>query len=92
MAHTPRSQKKLTNRVRRIRGQLNAVETAIQNDEDCSAVLLTLSACRGGLNALIVELIEEHVRDHIVDPDQKPGSARADATQELLNVIRSYFK
>ena len=40
----------------------------------------------------LVGLIEDHVREHIADPDQRPGSARAEATQELLDVVRSYFK
>jgi len=92
MAHTTRNRDKLLQRVRRIQGQLRAVEKGLDESEECSAVLLTLTAARGALNSLIAQIIEDHVREHIADPDQRPGSARAEATQELLDVVRSYFK
>jgi DNA-binding FrmR family transcriptional regulator len=92
MGHTTRNRDKLLHRVRRIQGQLRAVERGLDESDECSAVLLTLTAARGALNSLIAEIIEDHVREHIADPDQRPGSARAEATQELLEVVRSYFK
>ncbi len=92
MGHTTRNRDKLLQRVRRIQGQLRAVEKGLDESDECSAVLLTLTAARGALNSLIAQIIEDHVREHIADPDQRPGSARAEATQELLDVVRSYFK
>jgi DNA-binding FrmR family transcriptional regulator len=92
MAHTTADKDKLLARVKKIRGQLNAVETSLIDDEDCSKVLMTLAACRGALNGLMTEIIEGHIRFHIVDPDQKPNSKQARATAELIEVLRSYLR
>jgi FrmR/RcnR family transcriptional regulator, repressor of frmRAB operon len=35
MAHTTHDKKKLLNRIKRIRGQLNGVEKALEEDRDC---------------------------------------------------------
>jgi len=92
MGHTTRNRDKLLQRLRRIQGQLRAVEKGLASSDECSAVLLTLTAARGGLNGLIAQIIQDHVREHIADPNQRPGTARAEATQELLDVVRSYFR
>jgi len=78
--------------VKKIRGQLNAVEASIADDDDCSKVLMTLAACRGALKALLVEILEGHIRFHVVDPDQRPDSKRARATAELIDVLRAYLR
>jgi DNA-binding FrmR family transcriptional regulator len=89
MAHTQRDKKKLLNRIRRIRGQVNAVEKAVEEERECSAVLQTLAACRGAINGLLAEVIEGHVEHHLSDAQ---GRVRRDGTQELLDVVRAYFK
>ena len=89
MAHTQRDKKKLLDRIRRIRGQVNAVERAVEEGQECSAVLQILAACRGAINGLLAEIIEGHVEHHLVDAR---GSARHDAAQELVDVVRAYFK
>lgn len=92
MAHLKRDREKLLARVKRIRGQLNAVEKAITDEGECSDVLMTLSACHGALKGLMVEILEGHIRDHVVDPDQRPDSKRAQATAELIEVLHSYLR
>jgi DNA-binding FrmR family transcriptional regulator len=93
MAHTSRDREKLLSRVRKIRGQLNAVETALSEEQDCSQVLMTLASCRGALNGLMLEIVEGHIRFHIVDPDQRPSSSKqAQATAELIEVLRTYLR
>jgi DNA-binding FrmR family transcriptional regulator len=92
VAHLKRDREKLQARIKRIRGQLNAVEAALTDDDDCSKVLMTLAACHGALNGLMVEILEGHIRDHVLDPDQRPDSKRAQATAELIDVIRTYLK
>jgi DNA-binding FrmR family transcriptional regulator len=89
MAHTSRNKEKLINRVRRIRGQLNAVEAGIENEADCSSVLQTLVASRGALNSLVVEMFEDHVRYHIVDPKRRPSARQAEAAQEMIDLLKS---
>ncbi len=92
MAHTIRDKKKLLNRVRRIRGQIDAVEKALEQEQECSMILLTIAACRGAINSLMAEVIEGHIRFHIVDPNEEPTTERAKAAQELIDVVKTYLK
>ena len=92
MAHIIRDQKKMLNRVWRIRGQVESIEHAIERGHDCSDILHTISACRGAINSLMAEVLDGHIRFHVVDPDQNPGSEKARATQELIDVIRAYLR
>jgi FrmR/RcnR family transcriptional regulator, repressor of frmRAB operon len=92
MAHTIRERAKLLNRVKRIRGQLNGVEKLLESDSDCGAVLQTLAATRGALNGLMAEILEDHVRFHVVDPEDEPDSERAQAAEQLVDLVRSYLK
>lgn len=93
MAHLVRDKKKLLNRLARIRGQLSAIERAIRDEEEsCESVLRTIAATRGAMSGLMAEVIEGHVRSHLLDPDTRPTSAQAAAAQELLDVIHSYLR
>lgn len=93
MAHLVRDKRKLLNRLARIRGQIDAIERAIREEEDsCGSVLQTIAACRGAMNGLMAEVMEGHVRSHLLDPDQRPTSEQAAAAQELLDVIHSYLR
>lgn len=92
MAHTIRDKTKLLNRVRRIRGQLDAIERALGEEVECHDVLQQIAACRGAMNGLMAEVLEGHVRFHVVDPDRKPTSAQAKAAQELIDIVRAYLK
>src|SRR5580700_4912164 len=68
MAHTIEEKKKLLNRVRRIRGQVEAIDRALDQEGECSDVLHNISACRGAMDALMAEVIEGHIRFHILAP------------------------
>lgn len=92
MAHTIRDKQQLLRRIRRIRGQLQAVETALIEEQDCYAILQTLAACRGALNGLVAEVIEGHIRFHVVDPDATPSSPHAEAAHQLIAIVKSYLK
>jgi DNA-binding FrmR family transcriptional regulator len=72
MAHTIRDKNKLLHRVRRIRGQVDGIERALVEEHDCSDLLRTIAACRGAINSLMAEIIEGHIRFHVVDPNKKP--------------------
>ena len=90
--HTVRDKKKLIGRIRRIRGQLEAVERAVEEEKGCFEVLQTVAAARGAMNGLVAELVEDHVRFHVLDPDAKPNAKRARAAEELIDVVRAYVK
>jgi DNA-binding FrmR family transcriptional regulator len=92
MSHTVREQKKLLNRVRRLRGQLEAVEKALTEERECSAVLHMLAAARGAINGLMAELVEGHIRCHVLEEGLGVDHPRAVAAQELVDVVHSYLK
>ena len=92
MAHTVKHKTKLIHRVRRLRGQLNAIEKALEDERECSTILLTLAACRGALDSLMAEIIEGHIRFHILDPKHKPTAEQQRAAQEVIAVVRRYLK
>jgi len=92
MAHLIRDRTKLLNRVRRIRGQLNAIERDLEEGRDCTSTLQTIAACRGAMNGLMAEVLEGHIRFHVADPSARPESEQGRATQELVDVIRTYLK
>lgn len=91
MAHTLKEKQKLLNRIRRIRGQLEAVERALDQDVGCAAVLQQATACRGALNALIAEVVEGHIREHIMDPSAPRDDPRSQAAEELAEIVHSYL-
>ncbi len=92
MAHTTKDKDKLLIRVRRIRGQVEAIERALEGDHDCSGVLQLIAACRGALNGLMAEVMEGHVRFHVLAPGHGKDSAEAKAAEELIGVVQAYLK
>lgn len=92
MGHTVRDKKKLLNRVRRIGGQLKAVEKALEEEANSSSILQTIAAARGAMNGLMAEVLEGHVRLHVLDPHRKATAKQDSAADELVDIIRAYLK
>lgn len=92
MAHLQRDKKKLLNRVRRIRGQVEAIERALDGERDAHDVLHLIAGCRGAIDGLMSEVLEGHIRGHLIDPNVHPDSEQAQAAQELIDVLRTYLK
>jgi DNA-binding FrmR family transcriptional regulator len=90
MAHTIRDKTKLLHRVRRIRGQLNAVEKALLVEDECSTILLRVAACRGAIDSLMAEIIESHIQFHILDPEYKSTTGQKKAAKEIISIVRRY--
>ena len=92
MSHTIKAKKKLLARVGRIRGQVEAIERALDGEAGCEKVMHLISAVRGATNGLMAEVVEDHVRTHLVDTDRHPGALNAEATDQLIDVVRAYLK
>jgi FrmR/RcnR family transcriptional regulator, repressor of frmRAB operon len=92
MAHTTKDKAKLLGRVRRIRGQVEAMERALDGDQECSSVLQLMAACRGALNGLMSEVMEGHVRFHVLNPKSGKNSPQVEAAEELIDIVRAYLK
>ena len=91
MSHTLRDKKKLLNRVRRIRGQVDAIERALDNEEESAPILQQITSCRGAMNGLMVQILEGHVELHVLEGG-KATTKQRDAASELLEVVKAYLK
>jgi FrmR/RcnR family transcriptional regulator, repressor of frmRAB operon len=92
MAHTSKDKTKLLSRVRRIRGQVEAIERALDKEDECASVLQLMAACRGALNGLMAEVMEGHIRFHVLAPNNRKNSPQVEAAEELIDVVRAYLK
>lgn len=91
MPHTPQEKKRALTRLRRIRGQTEALERALEAGADCGPVLQQLAAIRGAVNGLMSEVLESHLREEF--GHAKPGAARAGASiDQAISLVRSYLK
>jgi DNA-binding FrmR family transcriptional regulator len=91
MSHTQSKKDQLLARVRRISGQMAAIEKAIAGDAGCSAVLHQVAGARGAVNGLLDELIDDHLREHVAHPGLS-DEERAAGADELIAAIRRYAK
>ena len=92
MSHAIADKQKLLNRIRRLSGQVDALERAVDRDTGCTEVMRLLTAARGAINGIMAEVIEDHIEMHMVDPERKPSKSEAEATDELIEVLRSYIR
>jgi DNA-binding FrmR family transcriptional regulator len=88
MSHRSREKLDLINRTKKIVGQLEAVERALNQDEPCAGVLQRLAAARGAINGLMGELMEDHIRNHM---PRKTRSSE-EASDDLIEIVRTYLK
>lgn len=88
MSHTSREKLDLLNRTKKVVGQLEAVERALNDNATCADVLQRLAAARGGINSLMAELMEDHILNHM------PRNSRSseEAADDLIEIVRTYLK
>jgi DNA-binding FrmR family transcriptional regulator len=92
MTHTIREKTKLLARVRRIRGQVEAIERALDTEARCKQVMHLIAGARGAMAGLMAEVVEDHVRTHLVDAEKHPHALNTEAAEQLLDVVRTYLK
>jgi DNA-binding FrmR family transcriptional regulator len=92
MAHTLEEKKRLLNRVRRIKGQVGAIEKVLDQEGECSEVLHNIAVCRGAMDALMAEVIEGHIRFHILASDGSTTDEQERAADDLVTALRAYLK
>lgn len=91
MSHTVLNKKPLLARIRRIKGQTQALENALEEGQECAVVLQQLAAVRGAVNGLMLELLEGHMREHLGDANV-PAEQREQDLELVVKVLRSYVK
>jgi FrmR/RcnR family transcriptional regulator, repressor of frmRAB operon len=91
MTHTIREKSKLLARVRRIRGQVEAIERALEAEVGCADVLQVIASVQGAVNGLMAEVVEDHIRFHVIAPSIA-AKERAEAADDLIEVLHAYLK
>jgi DNA-binding FrmR family transcriptional regulator len=92
VTHTVREKQKLLARVRRIRGQVEAMERALESEAGCEKVMHLIASTRAAMAGLMAEVVEDHIRTHLVDPERYPGALDQEGVEQLLDVVRTYLK
>jgi len=86
-----KEKQKLFSRIKRLGGQITAVERAVAEGDECADILMLLAAIRGGVNSLMAEILEDHIRLHITHPDRGTDSPE-ELTEDLISLVRAYLK
>jgi len=86
-----REKQKLFSRIKRLGGQIAAVERSVADGDECADILMLLAAIRGGINSLMAEILEDHIRLHVAHPDRGVES-REELTEDLISLVRAYLK
>ncbi len=92
MGHTIKQKKELLLRAKRIQGQVEALVRALDEERDCSEVLQLMSAARGAMNSLMAELLEGHIRSHVLNGNQTSTPDQVAAADEVIAMVKSYLK
>ncbi len=90
MSHVFKDKPRLIARVRRIRGQMDAIERALNEEGDCLSVLQQVASVRGAVNGLMAELVEGHLGHHVVEAADEAG--RRQGADELVEILRTYMR
>ena len=88
--HPPAEKRALQLRLRKIAGQIAAIEKMIGDDRDCTDVLTQVVSARKGLKSFAEVVIHQHAHEcieHASDP--KEGQKRL---RELLTVLQRYVE
>ena len=92
MSHTRHQKQKLLARVRRMKGQVEAIERALESEASSEQVLHLIAGVRGAMAGLMAEVVEDHVRSHLVDVEAYPKALNPEAAEQLIDVVRTYLK
>ncbi|MDE2356725.1 MAG: metal/formaldehyde-sensitive transcriptional repressor [Alphaproteobacteria bacterium] len=92
MSHTIEHKDRLLARARRLRGQVEAVERALDSEAGCEKVMHLLASARAAMAGLMAEVVEDHIQTHLVDREKHPDAFNSEAAGHLLSVVRTYLK
>lgn len=96
MPHTPEEKKRAITRLRRIKGQADALERAIGEGADCGPLLQQIAALRGAANGLMADVLDSHLRETFgTVQDAGAAFAKPDPDGEIdaiMKILRTYLK
>jgi DNA-binding FrmR family transcriptional regulator len=91
MSHLDREQTKLVARIKRIRGQVDSIERSLTSGDDCADILMLLANVRGGINSLMAEVLEDHIRLHLLS-SERSSSPPQELAEDMIELVRAYLK
>ena len=91
MTDLDKEKQKLVSRIKRIRGQVDSIERSITTGDDCADVLMLLANVRGGINSLMAEVLEDHIRHHLLSTKRKLTPPR-ELAEDMIDLVRAYLK
>jgi FrmR/RcnR family transcriptional regulator, repressor of rcnA expression len=91
MTHIDREKQKLVARVKRIRGQVDSIERILTAGDDCADVLMLLATVRGGVNSLMAEVLEDHIRHHLLS-EERSSAPPQELAEDMIDLVRAYLK
>lgn len=86
-----KEKQKLVSRIKRLAGQIDAVQRSVTDGDECADILMLLAAIRGGVNSLMAEILEDHIRLHITHPNSATDRPE-ELTEDLIGLVRAYLK
>jgi DNA-binding FrmR family transcriptional regulator len=91
MSHLEKETQKLIARIKRIRGQVDSIERSLTMGDDCADILMLLANVRGGVNSLMAEVLEDHIRLHLLG-SEKSLAPTNELAEDLIDLVRAYLK
>jgi DNA-binding FrmR family transcriptional regulator len=91
MSHLDKEQTKLVARIKRIRGQVDSIERSLTSGDDCADVLMLLANVRGGINSLMAEVLEDHIRLHLLS-SERSSTPPQELAEDMIELVRAYLK
>jgi DNA-binding FrmR family transcriptional regulator len=86
-----KEQQKLVARIKRIRGQVDSIERSLTGGDECADILMLLANVRGGINSLMAEVLEDHIRLHLLSPERTTANPHQLA-EDMIELVRAYLK
>ncbi|UPT77487.1 metal/formaldehyde-sensitive transcriptional repressor [Sulfurovum sp. XGS-02] len=90
MAHLIANKEKLILRIKKIKGQLNSIEKALEAENDCFKVLQQISASRGAIQSLMSEVLDGHIKEHL--GSHVSDEQREQEIENLTTLLKTYLK
>jgi len=91
MSNLDKEQQKLVARIKRIRGQVDSIERSLTTNDDCADILMLLANVRGGINSLMAEVLEDHIRLHLLSTETTKAQPH-ELAEDLIDLVRAYLK
>jgi DNA-binding FrmR family transcriptional regulator len=86
-----KEKQKLLSRIKRLGAQIDAVQHSVTESDECTDILMLVAAIRDGVNSLIAEILEDHIRLHITHPNRGTESSK-ELTEDVIGLVRAYLK